>query len=235
VLYTGIWWEFLPQELGCGSGMTCWRRLRYWNAAEVWQRLHELLPAELRGAGALDFSRAAGDSSHLRAMKGGPATGRSPVDRGKTGSKHHVVAECHGSPLASVTTGGNRNDVTPLLPLLQAIPPMCGRCGRPGSGPTGCTPTAATTEASLTVHPPCIPNPTAATFSSAMPSTGARTRWRLPGGDQRVDLAGALVGKHGLEVVGMPQRRVLQADAVCTEDRAALESDGNGFTDVVSQ
>jgi transposase len=135
VLYTGIRWEFLPQELGYGSGMTCWRRLRDWNAAGVWQRLHELLLAELRGAGALDFSRASVDSSHLRAMKGGPATGRSPVDRGKTGSKHHVVVEGHGIPLAATLTGGNRNDVTQLLPLLQAIPPVRGTRGRPRQRP----------------------------------------------------------------------------------------------------
>jgi hypothetical protein len=31
VLHTGIQWEFLPQELGFGSGMTCWRRLEEWN------------------------------------------------------------------------------------------------------------------------------------------------------------------------------------------------------------
>jgi transposase len=57
VLYTGIRWEFLPQELGFGSGMTCWRRLRDWNEAGVWQRLHELLLSELRAADLLDFSR----------------------------------------------------------------------------------------------------------------------------------------------------------------------------------
>jgi transposase len=50
VLHTGIQWEFLPQELGFGSGMTCWRRLEEWNRAGVWQRLHELLLAELHGA-----------------------------------------------------------------------------------------------------------------------------------------------------------------------------------------
>ena len=38
VLYTGIRWEFLPQELGFGSGMTCWRRLRDWHEAGVWQK-----------------------------------------------------------------------------------------------------------------------------------------------------------------------------------------------------
>jgi transposase len=43
VLHTGIQWEYLPQKLGFGSGMTCWRRLRDWNEADVWQRLHEVL------------------------------------------------------------------------------------------------------------------------------------------------------------------------------------------------
>jgi len=72
VLHTGIQWEFLPQELGFGSGMTCWRRLEEWNAAGVWQRLHELLLAELHGAGKLDWSRAVIDSSHVRAARRGP-------------------------------------------------------------------------------------------------------------------------------------------------------------------
>ncbi len=51
VLYTGIPWEFPPQELGFGSGMTCWRRLRDWQQARVWQHLHETLLAELNAAG----------------------------------------------------------------------------------------------------------------------------------------------------------------------------------------
>ena len=72
VLYTGIRWEWLPAELGFGCGMTCWRRLRDWNNAGVWQRLHEVLLAELRAAGKLDMSRAVVDSSHIRALKGGP-------------------------------------------------------------------------------------------------------------------------------------------------------------------
>jgi transposase len=76
VLYVGIRWEFLPQELGFGSGMTCWRRLRDWNDAGVWTRLHENLLAELHAAGALDWSRAVIDGSRLRAMKGGPKPDR---------------------------------------------------------------------------------------------------------------------------------------------------------------
>jgi transposase len=76
VLYTGIAWEFLPQQLGFGSGMTCWRRLAAWHEADVWQRLHELLLAELHAADKLDWSKAVIDGSHLRAMKGGPKPDR---------------------------------------------------------------------------------------------------------------------------------------------------------------
>ena len=76
VLHTGIAWEFLPQQLGFGSGMTCWRRLAEWHEAGVWQRLHELLLAELHAADKLDWSKAVIDSSHLRALKGGPKPDR---------------------------------------------------------------------------------------------------------------------------------------------------------------
>src|SRR5947209_12360072 len=70
VLKTGIPWEDLPREMGCGCGMSCWRRLRDWQHQGVWQRLHEVLLAELRGAGLLDWSRAVIDSSHARALGG---------------------------------------------------------------------------------------------------------------------------------------------------------------------
>ena len=71
VLKSGIPWEMLPQEMGCGSGMTCWRRLRDWNEAGVWQRLHELLLAKLREADQIDWSRAIVDSASIRAVGGG--------------------------------------------------------------------------------------------------------------------------------------------------------------------
>ena len=75
MLYTGIPWEFLPQELGYGSGMTCWRRLRDWHQAGVWQQLHEVLLAKLNAAGGIDWDRSAADSSHVRALKGGAKPG----------------------------------------------------------------------------------------------------------------------------------------------------------------
>ncbi|MER6807213.1 MULTISPECIES: IS5 family transposase [Streptomyces] len=134
VLHTGIAWEHLPQELGFGSGMTCWRRLAEWTEAGVWPRLHEALLAKLRSANALDFSRAAVDGPHPR-VKGGSKTGRSPVDRGRTGSRHHLITDATGIPLAVTLTGGNRNDVTQLIPLLQAVPPVRGKRGRPRRRP----------------------------------------------------------------------------------------------------
>jgi transposase len=71
VLKSGIPWDMLPQELGCGSGMTCWRYLRAWQKAGVWPRLHAVLLAGLREADQLDWSRAAVDSSSVRAVLGG--------------------------------------------------------------------------------------------------------------------------------------------------------------------
>lgn len=56
--------------------MTCWRRLRDWNEAGVWQRLHEVLLAELNAASPLDRSRCLVDSSHVRALNGGSTRDR---------------------------------------------------------------------------------------------------------------------------------------------------------------
>lgn len=78
VLKTGIPWEYLPQEMGCGSGMTCWRRLRDWQAAGVWQALHELLLAKLQAADQIDWSRAVVDSAAVRAVHGGKKQARIP-------------------------------------------------------------------------------------------------------------------------------------------------------------
>src|SRR5688500_11943639 len=74
VLKTGSQWEYLPQEMGCGSGMTCWRRLRDWQEAGVWWELHRVLLDRLGEAGRIDWSRASIDSSTVPAKglkKGG--------------------------------------------------------------------------------------------------------------------------------------------------------------------
>ena len=70
VLKSGIPWEMLPQEMGFGSGMTCWRRLRDWQAAGVWTRLHRVLLNRLGQAGSIDWSRACVDSASVPAKRG---------------------------------------------------------------------------------------------------------------------------------------------------------------------
>jgi len=75
VLKTGIPWEDLPQEMGCGSGMTCWRRLHAWHEAGVWDKLHRLLLARLRAADKIDWTRAVADSSLVRAVGAGEKDG----------------------------------------------------------------------------------------------------------------------------------------------------------------
>jgi transposase len=101
VLHTGIGREHPPQELGFDCGMTAWRRLRAWQQPGVWEKLHELLLAELHAADQLEWERAVADASHLHPL-----------------------------------TGGNRNDVTQLLELLDRVPPVRGRIGRPRRRPT---------------------------------------------------------------------------------------------------
>jgi transposase len=73
VLRSGIPWELLPQEMGCGSGMTCWRRLRDWQEAGIWQTIHEILLARLRSVDQIDFTRCAVDSASVRAVGGAKA------------------------------------------------------------------------------------------------------------------------------------------------------------------
>jgi transposase len=76
VLHTGIAWTHLPQELGYGSGVTCWRRLEEWQWAGVWEKLHALLLSRLRAAGEIEWSRAVVDSSQIQAKKGAPKRAR---------------------------------------------------------------------------------------------------------------------------------------------------------------
>ncbi|MGH7511242.1 MAG: IS5 family transposase [Gemmatimonadales bacterium] len=124
VLRSGIPWELLPRELGCGSGVTCWRRLRDWQAAGVWERLHQTLLDRLGEADRLDWSRAALDSASVPAKKGGAAVGPNPTDRGKAGTKRHVITDRRGVPLAALVTGANRQDSMVLEALLDAVPPI---------------------------------------------------------------------------------------------------------------
>jgi len=127
VLRTGIPWREMPVELGCGSGMTCLRRLRQWHKRGVFQKLYEMLLSDLHGVDKIDWSRGIVDSVSGRAPGGGEKTGPSPVDRRKLGSKVHVLVDGKGIPLAVRLTGANQHDVTQLIPLIQGIPGVRGK------------------------------------------------------------------------------------------------------------
>ncbi|MFE7072653.1 IS5 family transposase [Streptomyces sp. NPDC057620] len=134
VLCNDIAWQLLPLELGFGSGQTCWRRLEWWQQAGVFDQLHRVWLAELNAASELDWLRACVDGPQPR-QKRGADTGPSPVDRRKTGSKHHLICDGRGTPLKVVTTAANVNDVTQTLALVDGIPPVAGRPGSPRHRP----------------------------------------------------------------------------------------------------
>jgi len=130
VLQTGIPWKALPATSDFPSGHTCRRRLLDWQRRGVWKRLWQSLLAELQSEGQLDWQRGVVDSSRVRAGHGGEKTGKNPVDRRKLGSKHHLLVEGQGVPLAMSLTGANRHDITQLMILVESIPKVQGKRGR---------------------------------------------------------------------------------------------------------
>jgi transposase len=116
----------------------------------LWQRDHLLAPAQgLAGGGRVGAiahhaaqlawrrGRRRLESRERRyperpGQKGGEQTGPNPVDRGKSGSKYHLVVDRHGIPLAVHLSAANAHDATHLLPLVDAIPPIIGPRGKPG-------------------------------------------------------------------------------------------------------
>ncbi len=99
VLRTGIPWTALPLEMGCGSGVSCWRRLVAWQHAGVWARLHRVLLTRLQAAEQIEWSRTIVDSSSVRAMHGGKKPDRTPP----TGAKRAA------NTTLSVTHGASRS------------------------------------------------------------------------------------------------------------------------------
>ena len=87
VLKSGIPWEMLPQEMGCGSGMTCWRRLRDWQQAGLWESLLSKILDKLGLAGQIDWSRASVDSSSIPAPGGALRQGQIRRIGAKVGAK----------------------------------------------------------------------------------------------------------------------------------------------------
>src|ERR687883_1690247 len=110
VLHTGLPWEMLPQEMGCGSGVTCWRRLRDWQAAGVWERLHQALLDRLGHADKIDWSRASLDSASVPAKGGAKRPGR--IQR--IAAKRAASTTLWSTGRASRSTCGSRRRTAPI-------------------------------------------------------------------------------------------------------------------------
>jgi transposase len=122
VLKTGVPWKRLTKELGYGSGVTCWRRLKEWQRAGVFSLLLRRLLDSLVTRGLIDWSRACVDSASVPAKKGGELVGPNPTDRGKPGTKRHLFTDATGLPLAVLVTGANVHDCKVFEELLDAVP-----------------------------------------------------------------------------------------------------------------
>jgi transposase len=130
-------WRLLPtRELGCGSPATCWRRLTEWANAGVFEQLHLQVLDRLGEQGQLDWERASVDTMSVRAKRRGDHVGANPVDRGKPGSKLHLVCDDGGLPLTTAVTAANTGDTTVFQAVLDDVPPIRTPAGqrrrRPG-------------------------------------------------------------------------------------------------------
>lgn len=135
VLKTGLPWNDLPREMGCGSGAACWVRLHEWHRFGVWKKLHVVLLRKLRYADKIDWSRAAADATTIRALRGGDKTGKTPTDRGRKGTKDHLLTDGSGVPLSARATAANVNEVTQLKALVEEVPSVAGKPGAPRRKP----------------------------------------------------------------------------------------------------
>jgi putative transposase len=119
VLRTGCQWKHAPEKFGSGS--TLHRRFQQWRSRGVFTRLWRLLLKEYDRKRGILWLWQALDSAMTKAPLGGPATGKNPTDRAKSGTKRHIVTDRRGAPLSLCVSGANRHDKRMALPVVDAI------------------------------------------------------------------------------------------------------------------
>jgi transposase len=134
VLVTGCRWKDVPGEMGC-CGETARTRLQAWERDGLWDQLHHRLLTMLRRENELHLATAIIDSTQVRAFGGGDATGPSPVDRRKKGTKYTLLVDRDGVPLVIHVAAANRSDQLEILPTVVSFPAVGGKPGRPRTHP----------------------------------------------------------------------------------------------------
>ena len=120
VLRTGCQWKSLPKEwFGASSSLHTY--FQAWQAAGIWQKVFQLVLRHYDKLKHIQWRWQALDSKLVAAPLGGDKTGKNPTDRGKLGSKRHIVTDARGAPLAVVVSAANVNDVTCTLAVLEAL------------------------------------------------------------------------------------------------------------------
>ncbi|MFD6823874.1 IS5 family transposase [Streptomyces sp. NPDC060085] len=128
VARSGCTWRQLPPVFGA-SWQTVHRRFTHWSQGRVWAKLHRVVLDEIGSEGIIDWSRCAIDSVSLRAVKEGALTGPNPTDRGKKGSKIHLLTDRRDLPISVGISGANTHDGQGLESLVRGIPPIRSRRG----------------------------------------------------------------------------------------------------------
>ncbi|MFD9302893.1 IS5 family transposase [Streptomyces sp. NPDC060048] len=128
VATTGCTWRQLPPVFG-PSGATAHRRFTEWSRAGVWGKLHRVVLDELGARGDTGLVAVRGRFGEHAGPQRGDLTGPNPVDRGKKGSKIHLITDRSGLPLSIGISGANTHDSQGLEPLVRGIPPIRSRRG----------------------------------------------------------------------------------------------------------
>ncbi len=128
VATSGCTWQQLPKSSFGPSGATAHRRFSEWTKARVWAKLHRLVLDKTRSPWRPGMVSLRDRLGELAGPEKGELTGPNPVDRGKYGSKIHLIIERTGLPLSVGISGANVHDSQALMPLVKGTPPI--RCRR---------------------------------------------------------------------------------------------------------
>src|SRR3954470_4707590 len=121
-LREGVQWRELRAIVGRASGSTLRRRLDDWSATALLRWVHATLVRMVRSGPEAAPWDVVVDSCSVRVKRGGELTGPNPTDRGKAGTKCHIVASTDGTPLGVVPSAANVHD-TRLFPHLLRLAP----------------------------------------------------------------------------------------------------------------